>query len=166
MLPVVGRSPYSRGLLERGGGVIRLHLSAHKCDSCLPSLSLYFNIYFAPTDATMFQNIQQFHSGGSNTNSFRLLATLFVTKNSMDMRILSTELSQLKRMAIINAISICVYKSCPYRCYILKLPSLPIVLSDSKIDKRRVPFSVLSLQEPIDKKGTLFHLLQTNVIAR
>ena len=52
----------------------------------------------------MFQNIQQFHSGGSNTNSFRLLATLFITKNSIDMRILSTELSQLKRIAIINAI--------------------------------------------------------------
>ena len=43
---------------------------------------------------------------------------------------------------------------------------LPIVLSESKIDKKRVPFSVLSLQEPIDKKGTLFHLLQANVIAR
>ena len=49
----------------------------------------------------MFQNIQQFHSGGSNTNSFRLLATLFKTKDSIDMRILSTELSQLKRVAII-----------------------------------------------------------------
>ena len=37
--------------------------------SCLPSLSLYFNIiYFASADATMFQNIQQSHSGGSNTN--------------------------------------------------------------------------------------------------
>ena len=35
------------------------------------------------------------------------------------MRILSTELSQLKRIAIINAISNC--KGCPYRCYILKL---------------------------------------------
>ena len=46
------------------------------------------------------------------------------------------------------------------------LTLLPIVLSDSKIDKKRVPFSVLSLQEPIDKKGSLFHLLQTNVIAR
>ena len=46
------------------------------------------------------------------------------------------------------------------------LTPLPIVLSDSKIDKKRVLFSVLSLQEPIDKKGTLFHLLQTNVIAR
>ena len=33
------------------------------------------------------------------------------------------------------------------------LTPLPIVLSDSKIDKKRVPFSVLSLQEPIDKKG-------------
>ena len=73
---------------------VRLHLSAHKCDSCLPSLSLYFNIYFAPTDATMFQNIQQFHSGGSNTNSFRLLAILFITKNSINMRILPSELSQ------------------------------------------------------------------------
>ena len=53
----------------------------------------------------MFQNIQQFHAGGSNTNSFRLLATLFKTKDSIDMRILSTELSQLKRVAIINAIT-------------------------------------------------------------
>ena len=70
--------------------------------------TLYFNIYFALTDVTMFQNIQQFHSGGSNTNSFRLLATLFITKNSIDMRILSTKLSQLKRIAIINAISNCV----------------------------------------------------------
>ena len=69
----------------------------------------------------MFQNIQQFHSGGSNTNSFRLLATLFITTNSIDMRILSTELSQLTRIAIINAISNCVCKGCPYRCYILKL---------------------------------------------
>ena len=49
----------------------------------------------------MFQNIQQFHSGESNTNSFGLLATLFITQNSIDMRILSTELSQLKRIAII-----------------------------------------------------------------
>ena len=103
---------------------VRLHLSADMCNSCLPSLSLYFNIYFAPTDATMFQNIQQFHSGGSNTNSFRLLATLFITKNSTDMRILSTELSQLKRIAIINAISNCVCKGCPYRCYILKFNTL------------------------------------------
>ena len=127
MLPLVGGSPYSRGLLllvlsivdtygeteqsvgeRRGFLFVRLHLSADKCDSCLPSLSLYFNIYFAPTDATMFQNIQQFHSGGSYTNSFRLLATLFITKNSIDMRMLSTELSQIKRIAIINAISNCV----------------------------------------------------------
>ena len=36
--------------------------------SCLPSLSLYFNICFGPADATMFQNIQQSHSGESNTN--------------------------------------------------------------------------------------------------
>ena len=130
MLPLVGRSPYSRATYgeteqfaivgERRGFLVRLHLSADKCGSCLPSLSLYFNIYFAPTDAAMFQNIQQFHSGGSNTNSFRLLATLFITKNSIDTRILSTELSQLKRIAIINAISNCVCKGCPYRCYILK----------------------------------------------
>ena len=53
----------------------------------------------------MFQNIQQFHAGGSNTNSFRLLATLFKTKDSIDMHILSTELSQLNRVAIINAIT-------------------------------------------------------------
>ena len=46
------------------------------------------------------------------------------------------------------------------------LTPLPIVLNDRKIDKKRLPFSVLSLQEPIDKKGTLFHPLQTNVIAR
>ena len=32
------------------------------------------------------------------------------------------------------------------------LTPLPIVLSDSKIDK--IPFSILSLQKPIDKKGT------------
>ena len=57
----------------------------------------------------MFQNIQQFHSGGSNTNSFRLLATLLIAKNSIDMRILSTGLSQLKRIAIINAISYIVF---------------------------------------------------------
>ena len=85
----------------------------------------------------MFQNIQQFYSGGSNTNSFRSLATLFITKNSIDMRILSTELSQLKRIAIINAISNCVCKGCPYRCYVF-----------------------------VAKKGTLFYPLQTNVIAR
>ena len=36
------------------------------------------------------------------------------------------------------------------------LTLLPIVLRDSKIDKKRVPFSVLSLQEPIDKKDTFF----------
>ena len=144
MLPLVGRSRFSRGLLllvgsrgriptgkqsnlygnVRGFLFVRFHPSAYKCDSCLPSLSLYFNIYFAPTDATMFQNIQQFHSEGSNTNSFRLLATLFITKNSMDMRILSTELSQLKRIAIINAISNCVCKGCPCRCYILKFNTL------------------------------------------
>ena len=101
----------------------------------------------------MFQNIQQFHSGESNTISFRLLATLFITKNSIDMRILSTELSQLKRIAIINAISNCVCKGCPYRCYILKFNTLANRFEcDSKID---------------EKKGyTLFHLLQTNVIAR
>ena len=46
------------------------------------------------------------------------------------------------------------------------LTPLPIVLGDIEIDKKRVPFSVLSLQGSIDKKGTLFHLLQTNVIAR
>ena len=39
------------------------------------------------------------------------------------MRILSTELSQLKRIAIINAISNCVCKGCPYR-YILKFNTL------------------------------------------
>ena len=36
------------------------------------------------------------------------------------------------------------------------LTPLPIFLSDSKIDKKRVPFSVLSAQEPIDKKGYPF----------
>ena len=36
--------------------------------SCLPSLSLHFNIYLSPADATMFQNIQQSNSRGSNTN--------------------------------------------------------------------------------------------------
>ena len=129
IVATVGKSTYSRGLLllvetegiptgkqsnlwgNVGGFLfVRLHLSAHKCDSCLPSLSLYFNIYFASTDATMFQNIEQFHSGGSNTNSFRLLVTLFRTKNSIDMRILSTELSQLKRIAIINPLAIVFVK--------------------------------------------------------
>ena len=97
----------------------------------------------------MFQNIQQFHSGGSKTNSFRFLATLLITKNSIDMRILSTELSQLKRKAVINIISKCVCKGYPYRCYTDiggKLTPLPIVLSESKIDKR---------------KGTLFRLVAT-----
>ena len=37
-----------------------------------------------------------------------------------------------------------------------KLTPLPIVLSDSKIDKKRVPFSVWLLQEPIDKKEYRF----------
>ena len=104
--------------------VCPIFTSKCKCDSCLPSLSLYFNIYFAPTNATMFQNIQQFHSGGSNTNSFRLLATLFITKNSIDMHLLCSELSQLKRIAIINAISNCVCKGCLYQCYILKFNTL------------------------------------------
>ena len=40
------------------------------------------------------------------------------------MRILCSELSQLKRIAIINAISNCVCKGCPYRCYILKFNTL------------------------------------------
>ena len=40
------------------------------------------------------------------------------------MRILSAELSQLKRIAITNAISNCVCKGCPYRCYIVKFNTL------------------------------------------
>ena len=93
----------------------------------------------------MFQNIQQFHSGGSNTNSFRLLVTLFITKNSIDMRILSTELSQLKRIAIINAISNCVCKGCLYRCYILKFNTL-------KKSFHKPIFDILNRFD-IDKKG-------------
>ena len=65
MLPLVGGSPYRRGILllvgsmgylrgnraicrgTKGGFLfVRLHLSADKCDFCLPSLSLYFNVYF------------------------------------------------------------------------------------------------------------------------
>ena len=40
----------------------------------------------------------------------------------------------------------------------LNLTPLPIflILSDSKIDKKRVPFPVLSLQKTIDKKGYPF----------
>ena len=58
------------------------------------------------------------------------------------MRILSTELSQLKRIAIINAISNC--KGCPYRCYISgNLTPLSIVLSDSKMDKKRAYIQIL-----------------------
>ena len=111
MLPLVGGSPYSRGLLlvvgSRGylrenraicrgtEGVSYLEDFTYLPISVTPvyQVSLYFNIYFAPTDASMFQNIHQFHSGGSNTNSLGLLATLFITKNCIDlMRILSTEL--------------------------------------------------------------------------
>ena len=40
------------------------------------------------------------------------------------MRILSSELSQLKRIAIINVISNCVCKGCPYQCYILKFNTI------------------------------------------
>ena len=42
------------------------------------------------------------------------------------MRILSTELSQLRRiLAIINnAVSNCDCKGCPYQCYILKFNTL------------------------------------------
>ena len=121
---------------------VRLHLFADKCDSCLPSLSLYFNTYFAPTDATMFQSIQQFHSFSNFTNSFRLLATLFIIKNSIDMRILSTELGELKRIAIINAISNCVCKGCPYRCYILKFNTLAkSFLVTEKLIKKGYRFS-------------------------
>ena len=76
----------------------------------MTSLSLYFNIYFAPTDATMFQNIQQFHSLGSKINSFRLLAALFITKNSIDMRILSTEFSQLKGKLLLMTLTIVFVK--------------------------------------------------------
>ena len=36
------------------------------------------------------------------------------------------------------------------------LTPLPIFLSDSNIDKKRVLFSILSAQEPIDKKGYPF----------
>ena len=49
-------------------------------------------------------HIKVVNNVAKSLNSFRLLATLFKTKNSIDMRILSGELSQLKRIAIINAI--------------------------------------------------------------
>ena len=71
------------------------------------------------------------------------------------MRILSSELSQLKRIAIINVICNCV-------C----LTPLPIFLSDSKIDKKGSSFPSCRHKSQLIKKGTLFHLLQTNVIAR
>ena len=61
------------------------------------------------------------------------------------MRILSTELRQLKRIAIINAISNCVWVAL-IGVISCNLTPLPIVLSDSKIE----------LQEPNDKKDTLF----------
>ena len=67
--------------------------------------------------ATMFQNIQQFHSGGSNT-------PVTYPYHRIDMRILCIELSQLKRIAISNASSNCVCKGCPYQCYILKFNTL------------------------------------------
>ena len=59
------------------------------------------------------------------------------------MRILSTELSQLKRIAIINAIVF--VKVALIGVISWNLTPLPIVLNDSKIDK----------------KGTLFRLVAT-----
>ena len=79
--------------------LVRLHLSADKCDSCLPSVSLYFNIYFAPTDAAMFQNIQQFHSY-QFLQAFSYI--IYNEKQHRYMRILFSELSQLKRIVIIK----------------------------------------------------------------
>ena len=61
------------------------------------------------------------------------------------MRILSTELGQLKRIAIINAISNCVCKGCPYRCYILKFNTCQSFRVTAKLIK----------------KGTLFRLVAT-----
>ena len=49
------------------------------------------------------------------------------------MRILCSELSQLKRIAIINAISNCVCKGCPYQCYILKFNTLSGTLFGRKV---------------------------------
>ena len=57
------------------------------------------------------------------------------------MRILCSELSQLKRIAfIINAIGNCVRKGCSYEYYILQFNTLANRFSDSKIDKKGVPF--------------------------
>ena len=64
------------------------------------------------------------------------------------MRILSTELSQLKRIAIINLMPLAIVfvKVALIGAISWNLTPLPIVLSDSKIDK---------------KKGTLFRLVAT-----
>ena len=67
------------------------------------------------------------------------------------MRILSSKLSQIKRIAIINIVKVALIGVISWN-----LTPLLIFLSDSKIDKKKVPFSVLSPQEPIDKKGDPF----------
>ena len=107
----------------------------------------------------MFQSIQQFHPGGWNTNSFMqaFIATLFIIKSSIDMRILSTELSQLKRIAIINAISNCVCKGCPYRCKISKFNILAkSFLVTAKLIKKGYPFSSCRYESQLIKRVRFF----------
>ena len=63
------------------------------------------------------------------------------------MRILSTELSQLKRIAIINAIIAIVFVKVALIGVISRnLTPLPIVLIDCKIDKKMVPFFIFCKQ--------------------
>ena len=125
MLPLVGGSFYSRGLLPLVGSRGCLQGNRAICRGTwgvsylqdftyLPiSVTPVYQVFHYTSIYILRQlTLPYFHSGRSNTNSFRLLATLFITKNSIDMRILSTELSQLKRIAIINAISNCVCKGC------------------------------------------------------
>ena len=92
---------------------VRLHLSADKCDSI---------IYFAPTDATMFQSIHQFQGERMPI----LLALSYIIWNKKKCRYAHfIQLTQsTKRIAIINVVGKCVCKGCPYRCYTLKFNTL------------------------------------------
>ena len=97
---------------------VRLHRYADKCDS----------IYFASTDATMFQNIHQFQSDRRPI----LLALSYIisyisyikTKKQYRYAHFIQLTQSTKRIAIINVIGNCVCKGCPYRCYILKFNTI------------------------------------------
>ena len=84
----------------------------HVC-LCLLALTFVCNsTYLLKCSFQIYQN--------TNYQFLQAFSYIIYNKNSIDMRILSTELSQLKRIAIINAISNCVCKGFPYQCSILK----------------------------------------------